>query len=76
VGAEESGSGVLAVVLGTMLPEPFVGADSLSFRWVQSDWSLGKFVSGGVLGCVKEPGVRSSEEAELSAGGICALTAA
>jgi len=71
---------VLAVVLGTMLPEPFVGADSLFFRWVQSDSSLRKFGSREVPGCVKESGwtcsLRSSEEEELFAGGICALTAA
>ena len=82
----KSGSGVLAVTFEALvMPGILFAVDPLSRRRSQSDPSLelmpgAKFASTGLTGCVSEPGwacsVRSSEEAELLAGRICARTAA
>ena len=67
-------------MLGVMLPGSLLDADTFSFRGTQLDPSPRKFESMEVPGCVREPGwtcsVRSNQEPELLAGGICARTAA
>ena len=71
---------MLAVIIEVVSPGPLLGTDVFSSRRSQSDPLPRNFVSREVPGSVRELGrtcsVRSSEEAELLAGGICARSAA
>jgi hypothetical protein len=71
---------MLAVIIEVVWPEPFLGTDVFSSRRSQSDSLPRNFVSSEVPGCLRELGwtcsLRSSEEAELLARGICARSAA
>ena len=71
---------MLAVIIEVVSPGPLLGTDVFSSRRSQSDPLPRNFASREVPGSVRELGrtcsVRSSEEAELLAGGICARSAA